>query len=299
VLKIASVIGPSFAYQPLRYVLDQNMFVSEPLLRWLLQDLVNRDFTQLEVVAPHLSYRFKHIITHEVTYQTLPTLQRRQLHHTAAQWYETALGVSEELQAHIETLAYHYYHSIVVSTSDAAPRSSTFEQPLDPTPGQLRRATIYQATGPGQARPGVDQPVLAEDIHPDQVRKAIDCLTQAGNRALRLSANQEAIGHFDRGLALLEALPESSERIQMELSLQMGLGATLLIVQGYAGPDVEHPYLRARELCRQLGDTPPHLSRAGGNGDVPSGAWGVTDRARAGRTAPAHGADRSRFHPPL
>src|SRR5262245_44275087 len=36
----------------------------------------------------------------------------------------------------------------------------------------------------------------------------------------------------------------------------MALGAPLMAATGYASPKVERTYERARELCRQLGDTP-------------------------------------------
>jgi predicted ATPase len=86
--------------------------------------------------------------------------------------------------------------------------------------------------------------------------KAIDYLRQAGERALRMSAHEEAIAHFTHGLALLEALPETPERAQRELALQVGLGLSLQSIKGFADPAVGHIFGRARELCRQAGETP-------------------------------------------
>ena len=86
--------------------------------------------------------------------------------------------------------------------------------------------------------------------------KAVHYLYQAGNRALRLSAYQEAITHFTSGLSLLEALPQSPERSQQELLLQTMLGLALIATRGYAAPEVERAYTRAREICQQLGETP-------------------------------------------
>ncbi|HJZ45507.1 MAG TPA: AAA family ATPase, partial [Roseiflexaceae bacterium] len=54
--------------------------------------------------------------------------------------------------------------------------------------------------------------------------KAITYLLQAGRRAARLSANQEVIAHVSKALALLERLPETPERAQTELELQIALG---------------------------------------------------------------------------
>jgi predicted ATPase len=86
--------------------------------------------------------------------------------------------------------------------------------------------------------------------------KAIPYLKQAGEKALWLSANQEAIAHFTRALELLETLPDTPERTQQELELQLGLPVPLLATRGYAAPEVGRAYARARELCEQIGETP-------------------------------------------
>ncbi len=81
---------------------------------------------------------------------------------------------------------------------------------------------------------------------------------QAGEKARRLSANQEAVDHFRRGLVLVEGLPAGPQRTQIELALQMSLGATLIATHGYPWWEVEQAFGRARTLCRDLGD-PPQL----------------------------------------
>ena len=78
---------------------------------------------------------------------------------------------------------------------------------------------------------------------------------QAGEHALRQHANREAADHATQALHLLEALPESPERIQQELALQIMLGAALTATLGYGAAEVARPYERARELCAQVGDT--------------------------------------------
>ena len=44
--------------------------------------------------------------------------------------------------------------------------------------------------------------------------------------------------------------------LEQELCLQLTLGVPLIATEGYAAPDVGNVYMRARELCQQLGDTP-------------------------------------------
>ena len=88
--------------------------------------------------------------------------------------------------------------------------------------------------------------------------KAAGYLLQAGQGALRLAANEEAINHFRQGLTLLKPLPDTAKRGRQELALQTALGAPLLATQGFAAPPVEQAFGRAHELCRQLGE-PPEL----------------------------------------
>jgi DNA-binding winged helix-turn-helix (wHTH) protein/predicted ATPase len=79
---------------------------------------------------------------------------------------------------------------------------------------------------------------------------------QAAQQAMQRSGYQEAIGHLQRGLELLQQLPGSPERAPQELAIQVALGAALRATKAYGAPDVEQAYLRAHELCRQLGEPP-------------------------------------------
>jgi predicted ATPase len=89
-----------------------------------------------------------------------------------------------------------------------------------------------------------------------QNARAITYWQRAGERALQRSANLEAISHLTKGLEVLETLPNSPERLQHELDLQITLGRALTVTKGYAAPEVGHAYARARELCQQVGETP-------------------------------------------
>jgi predicted ATPase/DNA-binding SARP family transcriptional activator len=97
--------------------------------------------------------------------------------------------------------------------------------------------------------------------------KAIHYLHRAGERAVQLSAYQEAIAHLTRGLALLKALPDPDgegrqrtpehrlEHAKQELALQLTLGIAWMGGSGTQAPEVRDAYIRARELCRQTGST--------------------------------------------
>jgi predicted ATPase/class 3 adenylate cyclase len=74
---------------------------------------------------------------------------------------------------------------------------------------------------------------------------------KAGQRAAEGSANQEAVAHLSKGLELIETLPDTVERSELELALQTTLGPVLIATKGYAATEVGAAYDRARELCLQ------------------------------------------------
>jgi predicted ATPase len=86
--------------------------------------------------------------------------------------------------------------------------------------------------------------------------KAIGYLQLAGEKAVLSSANPVAIGHFKKALQLLERPSEASSRPQLELSVQVGLGGALMATKGYAAPEVESAFARARSLCQQMSQSP-------------------------------------------
>ncbi len=85
--------------------------------------------------------------------------------------------------------------------------------------------------------------------------KAVRYLLRAGERAVQMSAYQEAIAHATRGLALLETLPDSPERAELELGLQVALGEASLGPVGYRSPETKAVFARAADLSRELGKT--------------------------------------------
>ncbi len=88
---------------------------------------------------------------------------------------------------------------------------------------------------------------------------AIDYWWKAGEQALRRSANVEAINHISRGLALLDALPQTRARDQRELGLQLALGPALMAARGQGTSEMRQAYARARVLGQQLGETREHF----------------------------------------
>ena len=74
-------------------------------------------------------------------------------------------------------------------------------------------------------------------------------------RANQRTANVEAITYLTKGIELVQTLPDTPERAQLELPLQTTLGGPLIALKGFAAPEVGVVYTRARELCCQAGET--------------------------------------------
>jgi predicted ATPase len=85
--------------------------------------------------------------------------------------------------------------------------------------------------------------------------KATTYLLMAGERALLMSAYQEAVDHFTNGLDSLRLLPGSPDRDHQEVSLLLNLAMAWQGLEGARYPVVKQAYTRAYELCRQTGQT--------------------------------------------
>jgi len=86
--------------------------------------------------------------------------------------------------------------------------------------------------------------------------QAADYFLMAAQHANQLFAAQEAAVLARRGIDTLNPLPETSERLQQELSLQLSLGLSLRTVKGFGAEETSRAYARARELCHKIGDSP-------------------------------------------
>jgi predicted ATPase len=89
------------------------------------------------------------------------------------------------------------------------------------------------------------------------VPRAVHWFLRAAEHAVSVSANQEATALAQRGLALLPTLPDTPDRAQQELRLQLTLAASLQASRGYCAPETGQACRRARALCEQLGDGVP------------------------------------------
>lgn len=126
VLRVASVIGREFTLALLTEVADAKFDVERAVDRLTTAGLIHQTS-----VAPQPSYRFKHVLTHEVTYESLLGHQRRS-------WHEVIGRAMERIDArhvdeHAEVLAYHFtcaeiWDAAVRHARRAADRASALSQ---------------------------------------------------------------------------------------------------------------------------------------------------------------------------
>ncbi len=94
--------------------------------------------------------------------------------------------------------------------------------------------------------------------------QAVKYLHLVADQALQRSAYAEASSVTDAALEMLATMPRTPERIQRELLLRLAQGAALRGAYGPAAPQLEESLVRARELCRELGETPLFFAVLGG-----------------------------------
>jgi hypothetical protein len=87
-------------------------------------------------------------------------------------------------------------------------------------------------------------------------------LAPRGQIAVAKSAVTEAIAQLRRGLGLLDGLPETRERNQLELDIHVTLVSALMAGKGYADPETVAALERANRLVTETAavGTPLHFS---------------------------------------
>lgn len=96
--------------------------------------------------------------------------------------------------------------------------------------------------------------------------RAVDQWLHAGQNASARSNHLEATRYYDRGLALLESLPEGSARDRQEIELQLARGLSLYTSGGFNSAAAVAAYTQARLLTERHGE-------AGGRFMAVYGLW--------------------------
>jgi len=175
----------------------------------------------------------------------------------------------------VPALTYTFKHALTREVAYQSLLTSTRQQV------HQRIAQAVEAQFPATAE---TQPELVAQHYTaaGRTEPAITYWQRAGQQALQRSANLEAVQHLTKGLELLATLPETPARAQQELNLLIALGPALMATKGYATPEVEQTYARARALCQQVGEMPQLFPTLWGlwrfyegRGALPTrGSWG-------------------------
>jgi predicted ATPase len=153
----------------------------------------------------------------------------------------------EELPDHTLTLRYRFVHVLY--------QNALFET-LTPS----RRAALSAAVAAALlAFHGDDSAEVASELAflfraARDWTQASEYFLKAARNAARVFANQEAVSLCQRGLDMNRRTRDAPERARQELKLLMTLGPSLMTVKGFAATDTLRTFLRAQELCEQVGD---------------------------------------------
>jgi adenylate cyclase len=193
VLKVASVIGRLFTMSPLRDTLGHLGWAARSIRPALLRELTRRGFVLPEGLEPELRYLFRHVITHEIVYQTLLFAQRRQVHQALAEWYErTYPEIGRDLAP---VLAHHWGHAA--------------EESENPTVLEKAATYLMRAGGHADQLAAYPEAIAAYDRALELLPTADRWAPLRAKLAVQLGAVRERLGEyararadFDTGLAL-------------------------------------------------------------------------------------------------
>jgi tetratricopeptide (TPR) repeat protein len=211
-LKVASVIGRSFAHRLLRDI--HPIPADRPTLPGQLDGLQRRNLVLLEKPEPELAWMFKHVITRDVAYDLMLGAQRRTLHHAVAEWYEQRQQA--QLLRFYPLLAYHWTRSGVTAKAITY-LSLAGEQAL--AGAAYREAALFLADALA-----LDQPA-APGSREDRLRRA-RWERQLGEAYLGLGRTGDGRAHLSRALELLGApLPTTRRQLAGRLGQQLAIQA--------------------------------------------------------------------------
>jgi len=190
-LRVASIIGRLFRAQWL--VGYYPALGTLPQVQADLQELHTLDITPLDTPEPELAYLFKHIVTHEVTYESLPFATRAQLHEQLAQYLET-------IASSVETIAHHYGQSH----------------------NRAKQREYFQKTGEAA------QAAFANDTALEYYARLLPLLTEPAEQVdlhLQWGAVLERLGHYDEAEThYQDALAQSAQNGAHTANCQFALG---------------------------------------------------------------------------
>jgi class 3 adenylate cyclase len=246
VAQVGAAIGRDFSHELLAAAAQ----FAEPELQEALRRLVEAGLVFQRGAPPAAEYLFKHALVQDTAYSTLLRGPRQALHRRIAEALEQRFP--DFVETRPEILAHHY--------GEAALARDPFRS------NQLSVTPAKAGARSNRGVPALDSRFRGNDdlTSPDRglAEKAITYWHLAGKASVAKSAVREAIAQLRRGLSLLDGLPETRERNQLELDIHVTLTAALMAGKGYADPEVVSALERANRLVAETAavGTPLHFS---------------------------------------
>src|SRR5271166_466669 len=142
--------------------------------------------------------------------------------------------------------SYTFKHALV--------QEAAYESLLKRTRRQLHGRVVEVLLTQFPERAAAEPEVMARHAElAGETDEAITYYQRAAERAQSRSAHGEAIAQFRKAITLLATQPEGAQRNTHEVALQLLLGGSLIADRGFAHPEVEAPFERARVLCEAVG----------------------------------------------
>lgn len=271
-LKVASIIGRQFYLGQL-----YGYYPTLGELKQLQSDLEYMDdveITLLDEPEPEIVYLFKHVMTYEVTYESLPYATRTQLHEQYAAFLEA--GDQEKL---LDIIAYHYGRSANTPkkrhyfrlAGEAAARRYANEAAVDYFSRGLEVTEQHDLNGRYELLKARERVLHAmgqrepqmRDIHTlEQIAEELKDPTRRAEALLRRGVYAKITGNPDEGISALEkAAKEASAASAHELEAEalMEWGQTLFFKADYgaaaerlqAGLNIADRYPRQRAYIQR------------------------------------------------
>jgi predicted ATPase len=259
--------NPLFMADLVRYLRDRGV-IAEQNGRWVLalslptierdlpesvRGMIERKIAQLSeedrrllVAASVQGYEFDSAIVAKALGLDPADVEERL--ETLERVYALVRFVSErEFPGRVLTLRYRFVHVLYQNALYAS---------LRPTRRSQLSATVAEALlgcyGNQSATVAAELAFLFETAR--DWSRAADYYLAAADNASEVFALPEAGVLAERGLEMLRLLPDITGCAPQELKLQAMLGQSLMVTKGFAVPEVEQAFVRARELGLQLND---------------------------------------------
>jgi hypothetical protein len=184
-------------------------------------------------------------IGREFSYELLSViLPRREMDKQAALARLVAAGLVLQ-RGTPPSAEYQFKHALVQDTA----YGTLLRAPRQALHGRIADALIATSA----ERSGAAPEIIARHLeNAGRSAQAITHWREAGEQALRVSANHEAAAHLRRALSLLETQPETVDRRRAELAILSQLGAALMNVHGWSAPEVGDVVEQAADVGRRL-----------------------------------------------